>query len=171
MSRFAVLNAGGGSRTGLAVAVLATVGAGLYAAPASAQVPFRAMAPRDGATVRETVKIMYPRTALGKNVKYFTIQLDNKFRTAVDVPTVPVVDTATGKEKNLVKTDYVVADPRVVTILWDTKGLRNKQATEAAITQEDKDRIATLSTAVDDGTHVMNIIGYDAGGKKSGSRH
>jgi hypothetical protein len=126
--------------------LLAIGGAMVTGIPASAQVPFRIARPVNGATVRETVKIQIPRSALGE-IKYLALTVDGKFRAGVAVPELSL----TGKP---VKTDTVLADASTVTLLWNTKAPvadpKNPQILEG----------------VEDGTHSIKVIGYNASDRK-----
>ena len=87
--------------------LLVTLG---VAAVSSAQVAFQVAGPQNGATVRETVKIRIPRTAL-EGVKYLALGVDGKFRAGVMVP-------APGQK---VDTDFIVSDGKplsMVTLLY-----------------------------------------------------
>ncbi|MCX6366776.1 MAG: hypothetical protein NTX57_08705 [Armatimonadetes bacterium] len=127
--------------------LLVTLG---VAAVSSAQVAFQVAGPQNGATVRETVKIRIPRTAL-EGVKYLALGVDGKFRAGVMVP-------APGQK---VDTDFIVSDGKplsMVTLLWNTK---------AKIRDAEKDIILD---GVDDGPHTLELIAYDAGNKKLGKQ-
>lgn len=127
--------------------------------PAAAQAPFQILKPENGARVRETVKIMLLRSALG-DAKYMSLSIDGKFRAALEVPE----RRADGKP---VKSDMLVSDDKVVTILWDTKGTNRKTADAVEI---NKEKPSVIAPPVDDGTHTVQLILHDANGKHIGQR-
>ena len=87
----------------------ALVAAVVAAHPAAAQVPFQITRPVNGATVRETVRVQIPRSALrGNNVKYLALTVDGKFRAGVAVP----------EEGKPVRSETVEANAQIVSILW-----------------------------------------------------
>ena len=130
-------------RTFLLTAGLAALG---LTGAAQAQVPFRILKPVNGATVRETVKIQIPRSAVS-GVKYLALTVDGKFRAGVSVP-------AMGFDGKPVKTETMYADRNTVTLLWNTK----------APVADPKN--PSVLEGVEDGTHAIRVIAFGDGDRK-----
>jgi hypothetical protein len=145
---------------GIASALLvATAVVGVAVKPVSAQAPFRVYRPESGSRVRETVKIIMLRSALG-DAKYMSLDIDGKFRAGLEIPPVD-------PKGKLVKSDMVISDSKAVAILWDTKGTARKTADAVEIGKEKPESIAP---PVEDGEHKVKIIIHDANGRTLGSQ-
>ncbi|MBC8139024.1 MAG: hypothetical protein H8F28_24380, partial [Fibrella sp.] len=125
----------------LTVAIVATSASAAYA-----QVPFRIASPANGASVRETVRIQIPRSALG-DAQYLTLTVDGTFRAGIDIPRVGA---------DPVRTPAVEGNARVVSLLWDTKSI-NKDP-----------KISDDQRSVQDGPHTLEIAAFNAGGQRVG---
>ncbi|MBC7808823.1 MAG: hypothetical protein H7145_22040 [Akkermansiaceae bacterium] len=125
----------------LTVAIVATT-----ASAAHAQVPFRITSPANGASVRETVRIQIPRSAL-EGAQYMTLTLDGAFRAGIDIPRVA---------KEPVRTPAVEGNATTVSLLWDTK-LINKDP-----------KVPEEQRSVQDGPHTLEIAAFNASGQRVG---
>ncbi len=142
----------------LPYALLAAASVAVASSPAQAQ-GFRVARPANGATVRETVRITIPRSSLD-GAKYFSLSIDDKFRTALSVPSPP-----TGNK--IFRSEMVEASSKNVAILWDTKAATSKGAS-IADPNADKNTAPPAPQNVPDGQHTVEIIAHDASGKRVG---
>jgi len=132
---------------GAAAFLLATAGA----QPAAAQVPFRVLRPRNGATVREIVRIQVPRAAVGE-AAYLSIFIDDRFRVGVEKPGTP----ATSKPQRRGDLEFT---PSTITFLWDTK-----EPDPSPLIRNDAERLAK------DGPHTIEVVALGSKGKIIGSQ-
>ncbi len=130
------------ARPGLLAAVgLAAI---LTGPPSRAQVPFQISRPRDGATVRETVRVQIPRAGVPEN-GYLALTIDGRFRIALAVPPVGVG-----------RSDLMAWDRNTIAFLWDTKAI----STDTQLTEEQR--------VVQDGPHTLQVAALDADGRRIG---
>lgn len=144
------------------------------AAPAAAQVPFRIARPESGATVREVVKIMIPRASLG-DAKYLSLEIFEQdkgkmtFRAALAIPPAsPILDQKPYRsDYQAAKYLTVLADNRMVTILWNTKTNIVKTADMSAAELE---KYKEMYPPVKDGDHTLQLTLHDSAGKRIGQQ-
>jgi hypothetical protein len=104
--------------------------------------------PKDGAAVREKVKIVVPRGSVPPD-GFAAIYIDGRFKLALSPPSQEEIDEAAGKKP------AVKIDPNVVYI-WDTKEALTQNTTAIA-----EDRFAK------DGPHLIEIRTYKQDGEEA----
>ncbi len=146
------------TKSAAALGLLFTTAAGvaLAAAPtvAHAQVPFRATSPENGATVRESVYFVMPRSVLG-NASYVEFGLKRPgeskllFKQAYGIPKAKADGTATRSEN-------VAATNKNVAIIWNTKGL------------DPNPKLSEAEKVYQDGAYEVELVAHDTLGKRLG---
>lgn len=123
--------------------------------PASyAQVPFRVSSPQNGATVRETVYFVMPRSAIGE-AKYVEFSLKRpgesvlQFKQAIGIPAAKVDGIG-------VRSENIASSNKNVAILWNTKGL------------DPNPKLADSERVYQDGSYEVELVAHDALGKRVG---
>jgi len=127
-----------------------TLGLSARSAAAAQTVPFRLLRPENNATVRETVRVQIPRSAL-REVAYLSIFIDDRFRAGLEIPKVPV-------DKKPKQYGQIVATQDMITYLWDTKAL------DPTPNLNEEQRV------VKDGPHIIEVVALNAGGQRIGAQ-